>query len=217
MRSGAFGVGSDSNTLHRSVRRAAPARVVAAAVAARARNVLAAARRAGRAGALRCGGARRRRRCGHPTGAIAAGCRADLVVLDTDDPALAAQPVRTVLDAAVFGPCRAPVRDVMVGGRWVVRDGHHPHEDAVLGALSQDAGGAAGDERATTSDVRPADHRRASRDDGAARRRMARFATARVGIVGETIAWVGRRARPAARRVGASIAPRARRVGDARA
>jgi formimidoylglutamate deiminase len=54
------------------------------------------------------------------------------VVLDTDDPALAAQPVRTVVDAAVFGPCRAPVRDVMAGGRWVVREGRHAHEDAVL-------------------------------------------------------------------------------------
>ena len=32
---------------------------------------------------------------------------------------------RRVLDAAIFGPCRRPVRDVMVGGRWIVRDGRH--------------------------------------------------------------------------------------------
>ena len=67
-----------------------------------------------------------------PAGVIAEGCRADLVVLDPDEPALAGQPIAAVLDAAVFGPCRTPVRDVMVGGRWVVRDGHHPREDAVL-------------------------------------------------------------------------------------
>ena len=65
-------------------------------------------------------------------GAIAPGCRADLVVLDTADPALAEQGIDTMLDAAIFGPCRRPVRDVMVGGRWVVRDGHHADEDAVL-------------------------------------------------------------------------------------
>ena len=38
-----------------------------------------------------------------------------------------------------------------------------------------------------------------------------------IGVRGETIAWVGRRARPAARRVGASVARCARRVGNARA
>jgi formimidoylglutamate deiminase len=58
--------------------------------------------------------------------------RADFVVLDVRDPALAAQPVDALLDAAVFGPCRTPVRDVMVGGRWVVRDGRHPDEEVVL-------------------------------------------------------------------------------------
>jgi len=67
-----------------------------------------------------------------PTGAIAPGRRADLVVLSNDDPALAGQSVHDVVDAAVFGPCRRPVRDVMVAGRWVVLDGRHPNEQAVL-------------------------------------------------------------------------------------
>jgi formimidoylglutamate deiminase len=65
-------------------------------------------------------------------GAIAPGHRADLVVVDAADPALAEQDVDTLIDAAIFGPCRNPVRDVMVGGRWVVRDAHHADEDAVL-------------------------------------------------------------------------------------
>jgi formimidoylglutamate deiminase len=66
-----------------------------------------------------------------PIGAIAAGMRADLIVLDTDEQALAEQPVTHVLDAAIFGPCRKPVRDVMRGGQWIVRDGHHAREQDV--------------------------------------------------------------------------------------
>jgi formimidoylglutamate deiminase len=66
------------------------------------------------------------------TGRLAPGMRADLIVLDTDDPALAEQPVASVLDAAIFGPCRRPVRDLMIAGRWIVRDGHHPREQDVL-------------------------------------------------------------------------------------
>jgi formimidoylglutamate deiminase len=65
-------------------------------------------------------------------GAIAAGARADLVVLNRDDPALAMQPLDALLDAAIFGPCRRPVRDVMVDGRWVVREGRHPREEAIF-------------------------------------------------------------------------------------
>ena len=69
---------------------------------------------------------------GRHTGRIAPGARADLVVLDENDPALAEQPADCVLDAAIFGPVRTPVRHVMSGGRWIVRDGHHAHEDDVL-------------------------------------------------------------------------------------
>lgn len=67
-----------------------------------------------------------------PTGVIAAGKRADLVVLNLDDPALAEVPRDAILDCAIFGPCRRPVRDVMVAGRWVVEDGKHPGEEAIF-------------------------------------------------------------------------------------
>ena len=66
------------------------------------------------------------------TGAIEAGRRADFVVLDVTDPALLNQVPEDVLDAAIFGPARRPVRDVMIGGRWVVREGRHVAEDEVL-------------------------------------------------------------------------------------
>ena len=65
-------------------------------------------------------------------GAIAAGTRADLLVLNLEDPALSDVPRDALLDAAIFGPCRRPVRDVMVGGRWAVRDGRHPREEAIF-------------------------------------------------------------------------------------
>jgi formimidoylglutamate deiminase len=72
------------------------------------------------------------RAVGRRTGVIAPGARADLVVLDADDPALAEQPAHYLLDAAIFGPVRRAARDVMSGGRWIVREGRHPQEEPVL-------------------------------------------------------------------------------------
>ena len=69
---------------------------------------------------------------GIASGRIAPGMRADLVVLDSDDPALAEQPLSSLLDAAIFGPCRRAVRDVVSGGRFVVREGRHAREHDVL-------------------------------------------------------------------------------------
>ena len=67
-----------------------------------------------------------------PVGAIAVGRRADFVVLNAEEPALVEQRPQTLLDAAIFGPGRRVVRDVMVAGRWVVGDGHHADEEAIL-------------------------------------------------------------------------------------
>ncbi len=60
-----------------------------------------------------------------PVGALTVGQRADWLVLNSEDPALAEHQGDALLDAAIFGPTRAPVRDVMVGGHWQVRDGRH--------------------------------------------------------------------------------------------
>lgn len=67
-----------------------------------------------------------------PVGAIAPGHRADLVVLNSDEPALVEHAAKDVLDAAIFGPGKRIVRDVMVAGRWVVGEGHHADEEAIL-------------------------------------------------------------------------------------
>ncbi len=65
---------------------------------------------------------------GRPMGAIAPGNRADLVVLDAARPDLAGRSGDTIANAAVFSGSEGLVRDVMVAGRWRVREGHHPQE-----------------------------------------------------------------------------------------
>lgn len=65
---------------------------------------------------------------GRRAGEIAAGQLADLVVLDTDHPSLVGRRGDAVLDAWVFSGNATPVRDVMVAGRWVVRDGRHARQ-----------------------------------------------------------------------------------------
>lgn len=71
---------------------------------------------------------------GQPVGRIAAGHRADLVVLDADHPSLLGRVGDAVLDSWVFAAAGNPVRDVMVGGEWVVRNGRHHHEEEIAEA-----------------------------------------------------------------------------------
>ncbi len=129
---GRFGVGSDSNTI---IDPFAELRQFewSQRMRARRRNVL------GTTGDLALGSTlwARAARGGaqavaQPVGALEAGRRADLVVLNLRDPALAGQAADDVLDVAIFGPSRAPVRDVMAGGKWIVRDGHHIAEEEIF-------------------------------------------------------------------------------------
>ena len=64
-------------------------------------------------------------------GAIEAGKTADIVTLDANHPLLAGKTGDAILDAWVFAGNANLVRHVMVGGRWIVRDGRHPEEDAI--------------------------------------------------------------------------------------
>lgn len=83
---------------------------------------------------------------GRRTAGLAAGQRADLVVLDTEDPNLGGRTPQQLMSALVF--CEHggnPVRDVFVGGKQVVGAGHHAAENvalrdyrAALAALLQD-------------------------------------------------------------------------------
>ena len=70
---------------------------------------------------------------GLPIGALRHGARADLIVLDDSSPLLAARDRTALLDSFVFAGNAPLVRDVMCGGRWVVRDFHH-HDEARIAA-----------------------------------------------------------------------------------
>ena len=75
------------------------------------------------------------RALGRPLGRIEPGCRADLVRLDTDHPLLVGRADALLLDALVFSGNASPIRDVMVGGAWRVRDGRHHARDEVVAAF----------------------------------------------------------------------------------
>lgn len=59
------------------------------------------------------------------------GARADLAVLDVHDAGLAGIPAANVLDAFVFSAGARAIRDVMIAGRWVMRDRVHARGDAI--------------------------------------------------------------------------------------
>ena len=63
-----------------------------------------------------------------PIGALDAGMRADFIVLDNESPLLAARDNRSVIDSFLFAGNVSPVRHVMAGGKWVVRDFQHRDE-----------------------------------------------------------------------------------------
>ena len=69
---------------------------------------------------------------GQQVGKIAVGYRADLIVMNSDDTALAEHMGDAILDAAIFGPARQPVRDVMTGGAWVIQEGRHAREEEIF-------------------------------------------------------------------------------------
>lgn len=77
------------------------------------------------------------RALGWEGGGVEVGKRADLVVLEAGHPALVGREGASVLDSWVFSGSDNPVRDVMVGGDWVVRGGRHVREEMVAGAFGE--------------------------------------------------------------------------------
>ena len=65
------------------------------------------------------------------------GRLADLVVLDTEHPALVGRSGDGMLDAWLFSGNSTPVRDVMVAGTWVVRDGRHRAQQPIAAAFAR--------------------------------------------------------------------------------
>ena len=71
---------------------------------------------------------------GRAAGGIAPGRRADIVVLDHAHPLLAGRAGDRLLDGYLFAGNQNLVRDVMVGGRWVVRGGCHADQEPIAEA-----------------------------------------------------------------------------------
>ena len=71
------------------------------------------------------------RAAGAAVGALEKGLRADWIVLDDEAPLLAARDSGSVVDSFVFSGNANLVRDVMVGGEWVVRAGRHRDEQRI--------------------------------------------------------------------------------------
>jgi formimidoylglutamate deiminase len=65
---------------------------------------------------------------GQPAGTIEVGRRADWLVLDGAHPSMAGSVADNALDHLVFAGGSAAIRDVMVAGRWVVKDRRHAAE-----------------------------------------------------------------------------------------
>jgi formimidoylglutamate deiminase len=68
---------------------------------------------------------------GREMGALVEGKRADFVVLDSEHADMTAKRGDAIANALVFSGSPGLVRDVMVAGRWVVRERHHALEEKV--------------------------------------------------------------------------------------
>jgi formimidoylglutamate deiminase len=130
---GRFGIGSDSHVSQSPVeelrwleygqRLAGQRRNVAVAVEAGQRDVAAFLWQNALLGGAQAAGRR--------VGRLAPGRRADLLVLDSSHPNLDGLDAADVLGRFLFCGNDNLVRDVLVGGQWVVRNGRHLAQDAI--------------------------------------------------------------------------------------
>ena len=73
---------------------------------------------------------------GLPPAGLEPGGGADIVVADLDGPTLAGREDGDIADALIFSGNTPPFKDVMVAGRWVVRDWRHTHQEPALTAFA---------------------------------------------------------------------------------
>ena len=75
---------------------------------------------------------------GRPIAGLIAGQRADMLVLDAQHPDMIGKHGDAVLDSLIFANHgNSPIRDVMSGGKWVVREGRHTSEEKNAAGYSQ--------------------------------------------------------------------------------
>jgi len=82
---------------------------------------------------------------GQPVGTIAVGRRADWLVLDASHAAMAGAAADSALDRLLFAGADKSIRDVMVGGRWVVKDRTHGADDKMRESFARIMNGLAAD------------------------------------------------------------------------
>lgn len=69
--------------------------------------------------------------CGHSSGSIAIGKRADFLVLDTEHPLLIGRQQDELLDSWIFSGNNNPISEVFVGGEKVISDGQHAKQGEI--------------------------------------------------------------------------------------
>jgi formimidoylglutamate deiminase len=72
------------------------------------------------------------RSLGVNAGVLSPGSFADFFTVDLDDVSIAGHSEGDLLPLAVFSLNRTAIRDVVVNGRFVVRDGRHPLQEEIL-------------------------------------------------------------------------------------
>lgn len=137
---GAIGIGSDSHVAT-SVAEELRLLEYGQRLRDRRRNVLSggAARSVGRRlfDAALAGGAQA---LGQGEGRIAPGAFASFAVLDGDEPFIAASDGDAILDRWIFALGARTVRDVIVRGRWVIRDRRHDNDETIDAAFRRTLG-----------------------------------------------------------------------------
>lgn len=71
------------------------------------------------------------RASGRKIGALEIGKRADIVMINTDTPLFCNRSDDAIINTFVFSGSASSISDVMVGGRWLVKDGRHFAETAI--------------------------------------------------------------------------------------
>jgi formimidoylglutamate deiminase len=60
------------------------------------------------------------------------GAPADFFTVDLNDPSIAGASQEDLLSAIVFSLCRSAVKDVVIQGKRIIKDGHHANEEEII-------------------------------------------------------------------------------------
>jgi formimidoylglutamate deiminase len=77
------------------------------------------------------------RALGVSAGQLTHGAFADFITVDLDEMSIAGNSGEDLLPLAVFSLSRSAIRDVVVNGRWVVRDQRHPLQEEIISRFKQ--------------------------------------------------------------------------------